>query len=495
MSQISLSPWKELYDNTKNDVVSSTTNTLLNEKLYAKLLISLEGQVLQDVVTRSHLCANGILLLQELVQTYRPKHVPEVLAAKVGEFWSQTKRLPSESVHSYYNHFQELLEALSHANNEISTKSAMHHLIFTLGPEFEPIQDSYRIGSLPTDWQTTHWPTLLILCRDFYHSVNLKGPSTSGNNGTHVLSTVDRNAHHKKVKMWSSQPGKFYKEIEAKQQRYPGLCIYHLTKTHPTEDCSVRKACMQLQLSPKDSSTTSSSNVTVQLRNIKEDLFEDAVSEDLIAEDISDACPNDTNEDPLHYFAQLSNHYLCLAKSNPTSSVLSRHFMRYPVIADSGANFHMFKEKEFFTKIIPATGTVILGDGHTTLPILGVCTVQCKIGENVLLIEGVRYVPTLAESIYSLFVHIKSPGYGLHSSYDQGLFITFPQFQTKGIIGDHDIYIDMQPVNEDSSLDHDSNSSVSNKEAMFDATSICCHINEFQEALSQETNNIDNLLS
>jgi hypothetical protein len=236
-------------------------------------------------------------------------------------------------------------------------------------------------------------------------------------------------------------------------------------------------------------------NVTVQLRNIKEDSFEDAFSEDLIAEDMSDACPNDTNEDLLHYFARLSNHYLRLAKSITTSSVLSRHSVWYPVIADSGANFHMFKEKEFFTKIIPATGTVILGDGHTALPILGVGTVQCKIGENVLLIEGVRYVPTLAESIYSLFVHIKSPGYGLHSSYDQGLFITFPQFQSTGIIGDHDIYIDMQPVNEDSSLDHDLNSSVGNKEAMFDETSICRHINKFQEALSQETNNIDNLLS
>jgi hypothetical protein len=125
--------------------------------------------------------------------------------------------------------------------------------------------------------------------------------------------------------MWFSQPGKFRKEIEAEQQCYLGLFIYHLTKTHTTVDCSVRKACMPLQLSQKDSSTTSSMNVTVQLRNIKEDSFEDAFSEDLIAEDMSDACPNDTNEDLLHYFARLSNHYLHLAKSITTSSVLSRH--------------------------------------------------------------------------------------------------------------------------------------------------------------------------
>jgi hypothetical protein len=49
--------------------------------------------------------------------------------------------------------------------------------------------------------------------------------------------------------------------------------------------------------------------------------------------------------------------------------------MRFPVIADSGANFHMFREKEFFTKIIPASGRVTLGDGITNLAIKGVGTV------------------------------------------------------------------------------------------------------------------------
>jgi hypothetical protein len=101
MAQISILPWSELYDNTLNNAVSSTTNTSLNGKLYAKLLNSLEGQALQDVVSRPHLWANGILLLQELIQTYKPKNVPEVIAAKAGEFWSRTKRLSHESVDTY----------------------------------------------------------------------------------------------------------------------------------------------------------------------------------------------------------------------------------------------------------------------------------------------------------------------------------------------------------------------------------------------------------
>jgi hypothetical protein len=86
MAQLSIHPWQELYDHHTNDVIASTTNTSLNGKLYAKLLVCLEGQALQDIVSRPLLCANGILLLQELVQSYRPKNVPEIIAAKLENF-------------------------------------------------------------------------------------------------------------------------------------------------------------------------------------------------------------------------------------------------------------------------------------------------------------------------------------------------------------------------------------------------------------------------
>jgi len=140
MAQLSLPSWKDLYDSASNEIVLSTTNDTLNGKLYSKLLLSLEGQPLQDVITRAHLRADGIGLLRELSQTYRPKNVPEVIAAKTGEFWSKTKRKPSESIDAYFNHFHELLEDLSEADDKISTKSAMRHFIFTLGADFEPTQ-------------------------------------------------------------------------------------------------------------------------------------------------------------------------------------------------------------------------------------------------------------------------------------------------------------------------------------------------------------------
>jgi hypothetical protein len=89
VAQISVPPWNEFYDASTNSVVTITVNNALNAKLYAKLLVTLEGQALQDIVSRPHLRANGLLLLQELVQTYKPKNVPEVLAAKAGEFSSK----------------------------------------------------------------------------------------------------------------------------------------------------------------------------------------------------------------------------------------------------------------------------------------------------------------------------------------------------------------------------------------------------------------------
>jgi len=221
-------------------------------------------------------------------------------------------------------------------------------------------------------------------------------------------------------------------------------------------------------------------------------MFEDAVSEDLIEDAVQADCSNDTKEDDLHYFACLTNHYLSLVKSNPSSSVTS---MKYPVIADSGANFHIFKEREFSTKIIPANGSVLLGDGQTALPILGIGTVRCKIENHILEIENVRYVPSLAESIYSLFVHIQHSGHGLHSSCDTGLLIKikFPDFQMRAIIGNHDIYINVVPV-----LDGDYLGQSMIPDEFYTAanveTSLCRNIPQFQEELSKETDHIDNLL-
>jgi hypothetical protein len=55
MAQLTLSPWQKLYDSASNDIVQTTTNAILNGKLYAKLLISLEGQALQSIVSRMRL--------------------------------------------------------------------------------------------------------------------------------------------------------------------------------------------------------------------------------------------------------------------------------------------------------------------------------------------------------------------------------------------------------------------------------------------------------
>jgi len=56
------------------------------------------------------------------VETYKLANVPEVLAAKAGEFWSRTKHTSHESVDTYYNHFRELLDDLDQADDRISTK-------------------------------------------------------------------------------------------------------------------------------------------------------------------------------------------------------------------------------------------------------------------------------------------------------------------------------------------------------------------------------------
>jgi len=277
---------------------------------------------------------------------------------KTGEFWSKMKRRPNETVDSYFNRFKELLEDISESDDKISDRIAMRHFLFTLGPEFEPIQNQYRIGNLPSEWKTTHWPTLLVLCRDFYHSVNPLGISSKENSQE---GSSDRIAQHrKKIKQWFLNPSKYCREITAEQAKHPGQCIYHLSSSHSTEECHIKIDCDKKAISKKPGAIPPSSGTTGKLRHITEEVFEDAneIVDNGSEEEL--VTPNDTNDVDLLYFVRVSKHYLRLAKTTLPKTSTSRHPMRYPVIADSGANFHMFKEPEFFESMVPAHGNVIL---------------------------------------------------------------------------------------------------------------------------------------
>ncbi len=265
MAQLSIAPWQELYDSSMNSVVKNTTNTALNGKLYAKVIAALEGSALQHMLARKHLRANGILLLQELQQMYKPKCVPEVLAVKTAEFWSQMKRLSSESIDDYYNRFHELLEDINEDVETIPVKTAIRQFLFTLGVEFEPVQMSYRLGTLAPDWHTEDWPSLLVLCRDFYNSVNPKGPTAKRDrdcdrdHDPFAELQIERSSHHKKIRSWFMNPTKHKRDIDNEQCKYSGRCLYYLTKTHRTEDCHVKKECDKLLAAQRSGSVSGNS--------------------------------------------------------------------------------------------------------------------------------------------------------------------------------------------------------------------------------------------
>jgi hypothetical protein len=121
---------------------------------------------------------------------------------------------------------------------------------------------------------------------------------------------------------------------------------------------------------------------------------------------------------------------------------------------------------------------------------MGVGTVQCKFGDNTLEIPNARYVPGLSESIYSLHLHIKSPNHGLESSCEEGLFIRFPKFTTKAIIGDDDIFIDMIPIHADGAQ-----FSILIVAQSPDTSNFCRHLTQLSSDIQQETSKIDNNLN
>jgi len=216
---------------------------------------------------------------------------------------------------------------------------------------------------------------------------------------------------------------------------------------------------------------------TGQLRHITEEHFEqfEDVDDDIVTIVEPEDQGNDTNEESLLYFARLSKHYLRLVTAPSSQVTIQRHATSFPVIADSGANYHMFRDRSFFESLQPANGIVVLGDGVTSLSIQGVGTVKCRVGSNILTIPNVRYIPDLSESIYSLFQHIQTKDHRVESSYEDGLFVIFPSFKTKAIIGTDDIYLDFLPISSET-LDTGSDDTSINSPSL----DKCCHITESQ---------------
>ena len=100
----------------------------------------------------------------------------------------------------------------------------------------------------------------------------------------------------------------------------------------------------------------------------------------------------------------------------------------------------------------------------------------------------------MAESIYSLFVHIQSPGHAVHSSFTDGLSIIFPDFASKAIIGSDDIYLDASPFQNVASISDVNAPLVSSNSGPSSNDDFCRHMTQFQNDVSIELGKVDNLL-
>jgi hypothetical protein len=206
------------------------------------------------------------------------------------------------------------------------------------------IQNNFCLDNLPSKWTTQDWPSLLVFYHDYYNSVK---PQGIGKKDSPHQPSFDREAHQKRIKLWFENPVKYQKEIEKEQLKCSGKCLYHLSKSHPTENCHVKKEIDKALGIKKQAIPQVVTAPTGQLRHITEEIFKDAEDDVMTAVESPDF-GNDTNEVSLLYFARLSKHYLRLVTTNPTVAEGPHHPIPFPVIADSGANYHMFCERSFF---------------------------------------------------------------------------------------------------------------------------------------------------
>jgi hypothetical protein len=209
----------------------------------------------------------------------------------------------NETVDAFYNRFKELFDEIQDADGNIPIKNAMCHFILMLGTEFESIQNNYRIENLPPKWQTEDWPKLLVLCQNYFNSVKPQGVQTTKKENNFSQHSVDHLTHQKKVKEWFLNPAKYCKEIALEQRKFPNKCIYHLSETHITEDCHLKKECDKIVSEKKlnKSPVSPTGSTTGQLRHITEEQFVDAELDDTPA--AFDDNGNDTNKESLLYFA------------------------------------------------------------------------------------------------------------------------------------------------------------------------------------------------
>jgi hypothetical protein len=76
-----------------------------------------------------------------------------------------------------------------------------------LGPEFESLQNNYRQRNLSSQWLTQDWPTILVLCRDYFNSVRPLGvPKCEPRSEKVSMTPTERAEHEKQVKMWFTHP-------------------------------------------------------------------------------------------------------------------------------------------------------------------------------------------------------------------------------------------------------------------------------------------------
>ena len=78
------------------------------------------------------------------------------------------------------------------------------------------------------------------------------------------------------------------------------------------------------------------------------------------------------------------------------------------IILNTGVTKHMTGNTDLFAKIPPVTNKfVILGDGTTKHPVLGIGIIHVNIGNYFIQLHDVLYVPQLQDTLFSITEHIK----------------------------------------------------------------------------------------
>jgi len=471
--------WSPLFDiTTQSPVNEENANPSLSAKLYMSLKLCLNGDAQKIMMKKKGLNGKGITFLKTLKNAYDTSLSPVEVEEKHKEFLN-LYRLKDESIDVYAARLMDLRIDLEDNGLTISDPNLKHRFIMGLGPIFTTIQQNLTTNNLPPQWQTNDFEALIRIASSWLQSIasirkqneayrqlvkpkpdpqenktqknqppkggntpSVPKPKTSNaatnQDGTPLTeSQIALRAHYAQLdkdrqsRIIADIKKGTFKVSDYEPEVRQGTCVFHGTR-HSSETCTLLNTLReQLPTSTPRQPRAIANQTTVTQATPEQPNQESKEMQEL--QNATDQLLNFTNalnsnKDNIDSYLNITCRHV--QYNNPQETLRPSNKIKF--VLDSGAYPHMVNNHSLFIKYSPWTkqetpAFVTFADGTTKAKIFGIGSIFIKLNGHKVIMNGVLYVPTLSDNLFSVKHHCELPGTYVHVK-GQNATIAFPTF-------------------------------------------------------------------